>query len=98
MIAFNDRFAQKELTMKLNFKGERVQAVVAHPDDAELLCAGTLARARRDGAAIALCVLCRGDKGQPSEPVANLTAVRRNDMAVSAELLGAQLVLGEQPD
>jgi LmbE family N-acetylglucosaminyl deacetylase len=84
--------------MKLNFEDERVQAVVAHPDDAELLCAGTLARARRDGAAIAVCVLCRGDKGQPSEPVANLTAVRRKEMAASAELLGAQLFMGEQPD
>ena len=35
--------------MRLDFSGERVLAVVAHPDDAELLCAGTLARARRDG-------------------------------------------------
>src|SRR5205814_9889011 len=90
--------AEHSIAMKLNFKGERVLAIVAHPDDAELLCAGTLARARRDGAAIAICVLCRGDKGQPSEPVANLTAVRRKEMAASAELLGAQLFLGEQPD
>ena len=54
--------------MKLSFKGERVLAVVAHPDDAELLAAGTLARAHRDGAAIGVCVLCQGDKGQPSQP------------------------------
>src|SRR6185295_16446086 len=84
--------------MKLTFKNDRVLAVVAHPDDAELLCAGTLARAERDGAAIAVCVLCRGDKGQPSEKVANLAAVRRKEMSASADLLGAQLFLGEQPD
>jgi LmbE family N-acetylglucosaminyl deacetylase len=84
--------------MKLTFKNDRVLAVVAHPDDAELLCAGTLARAKRDGAAIAVCVLCRGDKGQPSEKVANLAAVRRKEMSASVELLGAELFLGEQPD
>src|SRR6266704_1525308 len=62
--------------MKLNFENERVLAVVAHPDDAELLCAGTLARAKADGAAIASCVMCRGDKGQPVKAVANLAEVR----------------------
>ena len=80
--------------MKLDFANERVLAVVAHPDDAELLCAGTLARAKAEGAAIGMCVLCRGDKGQPSRPVANLAAVRRQEMAASAGLLGAQLFLG----
>jgi len=84
--------------MKLNFKGERVMAVVAHPDDAELFCAGTLARAKADGAAIAVCVLCRGDKGQPSQRVANLTAVRRKEAAAAARLLGAQLFFGEHRD
>jgi LmbE family N-acetylglucosaminyl deacetylase len=84
--------------MKLNFKNERVLAVVAHPDDAELLCAGTLARAKRDGASIAICVLCRGDKGQPSQPVANLTATRRREMADAARLLAAELLPGDYPD
>ena len=41
--------------MRLNFSDERVLAVVAHPDDAELLCAGTLARARADGAQVGIC-------------------------------------------
>lgn len=77
--------------MKLNFANERLLAVVAHPDDAELLCAGTLARARADGAAIGLCVLCRGDKGQPAKPIPNLAAVRRCEMAAAARLLGAEL-------
>src|SRR5258706_4967097 len=79
--------------MKLNFKTERVLGVVAHPDDAELLCAGTLARAKRDGAAIGICVLCKGDKGQPSEKVANLTATRRKEMAASAGFPRAPLLL-----
>jgi LmbE family N-acetylglucosaminyl deacetylase len=77
--------------MRLDFSGERVLAVVAHPDDAELLCAGTLARAKADGAAIAICVLCRGDKGQPAEPITNLAAVRRREATAAAKLLGAEL-------
>jgi LmbE family N-acetylglucosaminyl deacetylase len=84
--------------LKLNFQGERVLAVVAHPDDAELLCAGTLARAKTDGAAIALCVLCRGDKGQPSRAIRNLGVVRRKEMKAAARLLGADLFLGGFPD
>jgi len=77
--------------MRLLFTDERVIAVVAHPDDAELLCAGTLARARQDGAVIALCVLCRGDKGQPDPPIKNLGEVRRREMGAAAKLLGAKL-------
>jgi len=84
--------------MRLDFSGERVLAVVAHPDDAEYLCAGTLARAKRDGATIGICVLCQGDRGQPAVPIANLVAVRRREMAAAAKLLGAVLLRGEFGD
>ncbi len=84
--------------MKLDFRNERILAVVAHPDDAELLCAGTLARARKDGARTAICVLCRGDKGQPSGAIANLMSVRRKEMAASGRLLGAEVFPGNNPD
>lgn len=77
--------------MKFSFANERVLAVVAHPDDAELLCAGTLARARADGAAIGICVLTKGDKGQPNRPIKNLTTVRRKEMSTAASLLIAEL-------
>ncbi len=73
-------------------------AVVAHPDDAELLCAGTLARARADGEAIGICVLTTGDKGQPNRPLKNLTAVRRKEMQAAAQLLGAELFFGDFSD
>ncbi len=84
--------------MKLSFANDRVLAVVAHPDDAELLCAGTLARAKAEGAAIGLCVLCRGDKGQPAKPIANLPAIRRREMAAAARVLGAELLCAGFPD
>jgi LmbE family N-acetylglucosaminyl deacetylase len=84
--------------MRLSFAGDRVLAVVAHPDDAELLCAGTLARARSEGAAVAVAVLCRGEKGQPAEPIRNLAAVRKQEMAAAAKLLGAELFPCGFPD
>jgi N-acetylglucosamine malate deacetylase 1 len=80
--------------MRLDFSGERVLAVVAHPDDAGYLCAGTLARARPDGAKIGICVMCKGDRGQPARPIKNLAAVRRREMAAAAKILGATLLWG----
>lgn len=86
--------------MKLTFNDERVLAVMAHPDDAELLCAGTLARARADGAAVAVCVMCRGDKGVGADGVsgADLAATRRREAAEAAKVLGATLYWFEAAD
>jgi N-acetylglucosamine malate deacetylase 1 len=84
--------------MRLDFTGERLLAVVAHPDDAELLCAGTLARALGDGAAIGLLVLCDGSKGQPRAPIPNLADVRRAEAIAAADVLGASILFGEVAD
>jgi LmbE family N-acetylglucosaminyl deacetylase len=85
--------------MKLSFAQDRVLAVMAHPDDAELLCAGTLARARADGAAIAICVLCAGDKGLgETERNADLRTVRRDEAAEAAKLIGAESFFCSVPD
>jgi len=84
--------------MHISFAEERVLAVVAHPDDADYLCAGTLARAKSDGAGIGILVLCQGDKGQPATPIAKLADVRRKEMAAAARLPGAELFFGKVPD
>jgi LmbE family N-acetylglucosaminyl deacetylase len=78
--------------MKLTFAHDRVLAVMAHPDDAELLCAGTLARAKADGAAIAICVMCRGDKGSGSATgVTDLGDIRCAEAQAAAQIVGAEL-------
>jgi LmbE family N-acetylglucosaminyl deacetylase len=65
---------------------------MAHPDDAELLCAGTLARAKADGAAIAICVMCSGDKGVGSIPRdKDLAEVRCDETMEAANIIGAEL-------
>lgn len=84
--------------MRLDFSSERILAVVAHPDDAELLCAGTLARAALDGAAVGVGVLCQGDRGQPEPPIPQLADVRRRELQAAVALLHAELLLGEQGD
>ncbi len=84
--------------MRLDFSADRVLAVVAHPDDAEYLCAGTLARAKAEGAGIGILVLCQGEKGQPSPPLAGLAATRRREMKAAAALLRAELFFGKVPD
>jgi len=79
--------------MKLSFANDRILAVMAHPDDAELLCAGTLARAKVDGAAIGIVVMCRGDKGAGSATAGPaLDRVRREEAGAAAEMLGATLL------
>ncbi|MEA2733672.1 MAG: N-acetylglucosamine malate deacetylase 1 [Humisphaera sp.] len=78
--------------MKLSFADERVLAVMAHPDDAELLCAGALARAKADGAAIGIVVMCRGDKGAGSATkTENLDQLRHDEAAAAASVIGATL-------
>ena len=84
--------------MRFNFAHERLLVVAAHPDDAELLVGGTLLRARDEGGQLGVCILCRGEKGQAAEPVADLAAVRKAEAAAAAELLGAPLYHGEVPD
>ncbi len=85
--------------MKLSFTDDRLLAVLAHPDDAELLCAGTLARARADGAGVAICVMCRGDKGAGSSTGAvDLGAIRREEAEAAANVLGAELFWQDHAD
>jgi LmbE family N-acetylglucosaminyl deacetylase len=71
----------------------RVLAIGAHPDDIELICAGTLARFLRAGSAVHLAVACRGDRGGSAGPDAALAERRAAEARSAAELLGAPLEL-----
>jgi N-acetylglucosamine malate deacetylase 1 len=58
-------------------------AVMAHPDDAELLCGGTLARAADDGYRAGILDLTRGEAGS-----AGSVQLRGRERAEAARLLG----------
>lgn len=46
-----------------SWRGKRVMAIVAHPDDAEMYCGGTLFAAAQHGANTSLVIVTNGDKG-----------------------------------
>ncbi len=66
-----------------------VLAVMAHPDDIEITCAGTLALLRRAGWTVAMATMTAGDLGSATLPPAKISRVRRREAATAAALLGA---------
>lgn len=74
-----------------------VLALFAHPDDAEFLCAGTLAHLAARGATIHIATMTSGDCGSATLPPRRISAVRRHEAAQSAGLIGARyLSLGQK--
>lgn len=71
----------------------KILAMAAHPDDVELLCAGTLAHLVRAGHEVAVCHMTVGDKGGTGDP-AELARTREAEARASCELLGARYVPG----
>src|SRR5436305_1754924 len=75
--------------------GLRLMAVHAHPDDESSKGAATMARYVRSGADVMVCTLTGGERGDilnkamdRPEIRANLTAVRREEMARAGQILG----------
>lgn len=69
--------------------------VVAHPDDAEFMCAGTVATWTRAGAEVTYVVVTRGDKGSddPEMTPGRLTRIREDEQRAAAAILGVKEVL-----
>ncbi|HET7559618.1 MAG TPA: PIG-L family deacetylase [Limnochordia bacterium] len=70
----------------------RILAVGAHPDDIEILCAGTLARYAAAGHEVIMAHLCNGDCGHYEIPPAELAAIRAQEAQAAAAILGAELL------
>ncbi len=68
----------------------RILAVGAHPDDLEILCAGTLAKYRARGDDVVMCHAANGDKGHFIIPPDELTEIRRREAREAASVIGAQ--------
>jgi len=76
----------------------RVLSVSAHPDDAELMVAGTLAKYKEQGHEVFMCVSCNGSQGHFVIPSAHLQCIRRREARQSAEVIGAECILLDLPD
>ncbi|HXK58602.1 MAG TPA: PIG-L family deacetylase [Acidobacteriota bacterium] len=68
----------------------RVLAIGAHPDDLEILCAGTLARFAAEGHAVTMCHALNGNLGHTEIPPNDLREIRRREAKEAAALIGAE--------
>ncbi len=67
-----------------------VLAVFAHPDDAEFLCAGTLAHLAKRGGRITVATMTAGDCGSVELAPARISAVRKREAVAASRLIGAR--------
>ena len=74
-------------------------AILAHPDDAEFLCAGTLIRLRKEhGWAIHVATMTPGDCGSAEHSPTEIARIRRAEGAAAAAAIGATYHCLEERD
>jgi LmbE family N-acetylglucosaminyl deacetylase len=78
-----------------DFEFERAMVIFAHPDDAEVQCAGTVARWAEEGKKITYVVMTKGDKGtqDPAMTPEALTKIRQEEQLAAAGALGVEKVV-----
>lgn len=76
-----------------------ILSVLAHPDDAEFLCAGTLIRLRRErGWEVHIATMTPGDCGSAEHTPLEIARLRRAEGAAAAALIGATYHCLEERD
>jgi LmbE family N-acetylglucosaminyl deacetylase len=73
---------------------QRILVILAHPDDPEFFCGGTIARWAAMGHDVHYCLLTRGDKGAPSRSTQpdELSPIREAEEKAAAGILGVKSV------
>jgi LmbE family N-acetylglucosaminyl deacetylase len=73
-----------------------ILVVMAHPDDAELTCGGSIARWAREGDRVVLVLATDGARGDKLGDSANqdMAATRRREQDEAARVLGIEQVIG----
>ena len=73
-------------------EAERVLVVVAHPDDVDFGCAGTVAAWTKEGVEVCYCVVTDGDAGgfDPDVPREEIPDIRRREQRAAAGVVGVQ--------
>lgn len=66
-----------------------VLGIFAHPDDAEMLCAGTLSLLSKAGWKVHLATFTPGDKGTAEHDREEISEIRKMEAARSAAIIGA---------
>jgi LmbE family N-acetylglucosaminyl deacetylase len=82
-----------------NLPNRRVAlTLLAHPDDAEILCAGTLIRLAEAGWEIHIATVAAGDCGTTVHTREEIAAIRREEGIAAAAKIGATYRCLEEPD
>ncbi len=83
-----------ESSVLLPPEGQRILVVMAHPDDAEFICGGTLARLAAEGRDIYYVLVTSGNRGShdPEMTMERLAKIREEEQRSAAELLGVREV------
>lgn len=76
----------------------RILAVGAHPDDLDILCAGTLAKLAKRGDEIFMGILTDGSRGHFRIPPVELAEIRKSEATESSKVIGAELIWLGMPD
>ena len=69
-------------------ENKRVLAIMPHPDDIEILCAGTLVRLREAGYELHYAVMTAGDKGSAVLSRKEIGDIRREEARAAARVTG----------
>jgi LmbE family N-acetylglucosaminyl deacetylase len=82
------------MTASHHDKRPRVMAIFAHPDDAEFICSGTIARFVASGYRAQYVLATSGDKGSDDREATpeRLAATREAEQHVAAKILGVEEV------
>jgi LmbE family N-acetylglucosaminyl deacetylase len=75
-----------------------ILAIGAHPDDIEILCAGTLALYARQGHNVSIAVFTAGDMGDRLVLPEKLARIRKAENEAAAAVIGARLLWGGVTD
>ncbi len=67
---------------------KNILAIFAHPDDAEILCAGTLSLLKKAGWSVHIATMAQGDKGTTRHSRQEIIRIRKAEAAKAAGLIG----------
>ncbi len=67
-----------------------ILGIFAHPDDAEITCAGTLSLLKKAGWSVHIATMTPGDKGSAEHTREEISKIRKAEAAASVKLLGGQ--------
>src|SRR5262245_17518322 len=80
------------------FKPMHILVIHAHPDDVEILAAGTIMPLIAGGNRVTICSMTAGDCGSAEHGPEEISRIRRGEAAAAAQLVGADYVCAEFRD